>query len=300
MRVVTMSQRDMDFLSEQMNDVDHKIARLQTALERCEEDLETDGLQASLHSAELERDLVHDLVMRQADRQTDRSLDTLIMQQLDHYRREANRLSQRWQRGQPTPPAYWEAEARQAFLSELLSRYHAFQNERPSQAATPDTDEPAAKPEFPWFDPSARASDESRPDAAALRESVYAALRRSGYPVNHVEVIVQPGEQVIVTGYAHSRAERERILETIVKAAAFRRRWLTSRSSIRPGVLACAPGRRAAVRDSGQLSASPTPDPSPQRGEGRSPIGFRRAFSAGENGSQALKLVPELSAGATP
>ena len=60
--------------------------------------------------------------------------------------------------------------------------------------------------------------------------------------MNHVEVIVQPGGQVIVTGYAHTRAERERILETIVKSSGIQAAMADIKVVDQAKCPVCAPG----------------------------------------------------------
>ena len=52
----TDPKRELAFLREQMHASDQKIARLQNALDNCEDRLESSSLTAMLHAANLERD----------------------------------------------------------------------------------------------------------------------------------------------------------------------------------------------------------------------------------------------------
>jgi hypothetical protein len=214
------------FLRAQMNELDSRITRLQSALENCEECLEADGLQASLQNIELERHLLNELLMHQLGDDAV-SLDALIMREAEQSRRESNRLAQNWQRGQQTPSAYWDAELRQSFLNELLSRYHAWQNGRPYYAAgSPSNgylgDRTRRGPSFPWFAAPVTGDQPSMDEANTFREAIFSDLRRNGYPFDHLHIIIQPGGQVMVTGYAHDDYEREQILQIITKVESVR------------------------------------------------------------------------------
>jgi hypothetical protein len=214
------------FLRAQMNELDSKVIRLQGALESCEECLEVNGLQASLHNIELERHLLNELLMNQLDAGA-LSLDALIMRAAEQYRREANRLAQHWQRGQQTPSAYWDAELRQSFLTELLSRYHARQDGRPyyvsgSQSDVSPDDQTRRESIFPWFSEPVQGGQPSTDEANALRADIFSVLRRNDCPFDHLHVTIQPGGQVMVTGYAHGDDEREQILQIITRVEGVR------------------------------------------------------------------------------
>jgi len=60
-------KRELAFLREQMHASDQKIARLQNALDDCEDRLESSGLAAMLRAARLERDQLNTVIMRQVD-----------------------------------------------------------------------------------------------------------------------------------------------------------------------------------------------------------------------------------------
>jgi hypothetical protein len=218
-RMSWQTDRDMavNFLRRQMNEIDSKITRLESALDSCDECLEANGLEASLHNVELERELLGDLLMNQLDASA-LSLDALIMRQAEQYRHEANQLAQHWHRGQQTPPNYWDAEVRQSYLTELLGRFHAWQDGRPYYV--PDNQEPvelAEEPEhaYPWFAEPVQNIQQSTEEANMVREDIFSALRRHGYPFDHLKITVQPGGQVTITGYAHDTDEREHILRII-------------------------------------------------------------------------------------
>ncbi|RPJ00758.1 MAG: hypothetical protein EHM39_04380, partial [Chloroflexi bacterium] len=70
------------FLNHQMNELDDKLARLQNALDGCDDCLEANGLQATLHNVEIEHMLLQDLLMSQLNAQT-LSLDVAIMQRVE-------------------------------------------------------------------------------------------------------------------------------------------------------------------------------------------------------------------------
>jgi hypothetical protein len=124
-----------NFLREQEKRVDNRVKRLASALEACDECLEAKGLQGMLNNMRLERDLLHYL-MRQVNTCT-LSLDAVLLQQIDRYRRRVQQLSRNWRRGRPIPTGYWEAEVKRAFLTDLLGRYHAWCVGRPYYAENP-------------------------------------------------------------------------------------------------------------------------------------------------------------------
>ncbi len=205
------------FLNHQMNELDQKMARLQSALDGCEDCLEANGLQASLHNAEIEHDQLQDLLMSQLNAQT-LSLDTAIMQRVEHLRREANRLAQRWQRGRETPPAYWDVEVKQSFLTDLLSHFHAYEDSRPVNQEPEKLaaeDESRTETEFPWFITPPESDQPATPATNRLREEIFSALRRNGLAFDHLELFAEANGQVIVIGYTHDEDERKRILRTI-------------------------------------------------------------------------------------
>jgi hypothetical protein len=205
------------FLNHQMNELDEKLARLQSALDSCEDCLEANGLRATLHNAEIEHSLLQELLMSQLNAQT-LSLDTAIIQRVEQLRREANRLAQHWQRGRETPPAYWDVEVKQSFLTDLLSRFHAYEDSRPvDQEPNPiaPEDEIQTGTAFPWFVTPPASDQPAAPATNRLREEIFSALRRNGLPFDHMELFVEANGQVIVIGYAHDDDERKRILRAI-------------------------------------------------------------------------------------
>jgi hypothetical protein len=212
----TDHEQAVEFLRDQMNDVDSKITRLESAVDSCEDCLELNGLQASLHNVELERAILNELLMNQlAERAV--SLDALILRQAEQYRHEANQMAQHWHRGQQTPPDYWDAEVQQAYLTELLGRYHAYHEGRPYYAAEAGPE--AGEETFPWYTEPVEEPQQSAAEANSIREDIFSALRRHGHPFDHLTITVNPGGQVMVTGYAHEDHEREDILRSIMDVA---------------------------------------------------------------------------------
>ena len=99
----TDPKRELAFLREQMHASDQKIARLQNALDNCEDRLESSSLTAMLHAANLERDLLNTVIMRQVDSNSV-SLQAVILDQQETIRQAADPQTLRWQRGQAPPP----------------------------------------------------------------------------------------------------------------------------------------------------------------------------------------------------
>ena len=118
-----------DFLHEQMHAVEHRIERLESALEVCGDCLEKDGLQAMLRNAQIERDLLQELL--QNNSHSPDSLEAHLIEALERSHEDLRRLARSWQRGHPTPSAYWDTELRQVVLADLLGRLHAWQENRP-------------------------------------------------------------------------------------------------------------------------------------------------------------------------
>ncbi len=118
-----------DFLHTQMHNVEHRIERLQSALDVCGECLEKDGLQAMLRNAQIERDLLQELT--QNDSHSADSLEAHLIAAIQHSHDDLRRLAGSWHRGHKTPSAYWDTELRQVVLTDLLGRLHAWQEGHP-------------------------------------------------------------------------------------------------------------------------------------------------------------------------
>jgi hypothetical protein len=220
-------REELSFLRDQIAETDRKIARLRSALDTCHDCLEADGLNTMLHTAELERDLLRDLSARQAAGDAV-SLDAVILQIAQRLHQQAAQHSETWQRGQPTPPAYWEAEAKQAFLLNLLRRFHAVSatangdlngSAATNGSANGQDDRDDQNHAHPWFDanhaPTHHLSD--APGALdTLTQAIHTALHHASCPEHHLEVVVQPEGLVIATGVVHSAAERERVFTAIM------------------------------------------------------------------------------------
>lgn len=215
-------KRELEFLREQMHASDQKTARLQNALDTCDDRLESSGLTAMLHAARLERDLLNAVIMRQVDSHA-LSLQAVILDQQEAIRQATDPQMLHWQRGHPTPTAYWDAEIRQTYLDDLLRRFHAWQHGRPYYPpATSARDTHAAAPEYahPWYPASPDGSDLAQPDSeppvTVSDEALADALKHAGCPADHLTLIVEPDGFVLATGYAHSEAEREQCLTALV------------------------------------------------------------------------------------
>jgi hypothetical protein len=223
---------ELIFLREQMNAIDHKIAHLEGALETCDDPLEANGLQAMLNTARLERDMLEELIMGQVDAGAT-SLEAAILDAEQRLRRAAGGRVSPWRHGHATPSSYWDYEARQAFLSELLSRYHAWQDGRPYHApANGRQASVAPKPEFalPWYpfnapeeEPLAKRLPVTRPPT---RDELYRVLEGLGVRPDHLRLVVEADGLVLVTGFLHSEAEREQC-ETALAAVEGVRELLT-------------------------------------------------------------------------
>lgn len=212
-------QRSIAFLDEQLRVIDHKRTRLQHALKMCDDCLEGQGLRASLANVELERAVVLTLIGDQS-RPAAVSLDALILQKLNCLRLTMERTNV-WRVGQRTPPAYWEAEVKRGVLTHLLTLYHAFEDTRPHRPlpAANGTNGAAARL-YPWYDePDATEVDPESDHPArpvALEAQIQAILVRAQYPLEHLEIIIQPDEPLILMGYAHSDDIRECLLSLLL------------------------------------------------------------------------------------
>ncbi len=211
-------KRELTFLRAQMDVADQKIARLQNALESCEDPLESSSLSAMLRAARLERDQLSTVIMRQVDSDAV-SLQAVILDQQEAVRQTAGPQALRWHRGHSTPTTYWDAAIRGAYLDDLLRRFHAWQRGHPYYPpATSARDTHAAAPEYahPWYPASPDGYDQTQisaePPVAISDEALADALKQIGYPADHLTIVVQPDGFVLATGYAHSEAERERCL----------------------------------------------------------------------------------------
>ncbi len=239
--------KSASFLHDQLLQAGHKIARLRSALETCNECLEAQTLRTALANAELERSLLHDLLNQQTNDQAV-SLEALILQQIACLQRAAQRAN-RWQAGQRTPPAYWEAEVKRAFLSTLLSHYHSYHP--PQSSDIPEEQQPATATDqgdttqynnglhhngqrhngqrhngqrtdnaYPWYSTPngftpGTAGSHTLPDG--LDQQIRDMLDHYHIPHNHLTIIVQPHDPLIVTGYVHTTEDYERIVSELVK-----------------------------------------------------------------------------------
>lgn len=230
-------EHDRQFLYEQMIQLASKIARLENARATCRDSLEAEGIDRLLHAARLEKATLADLIDSQL-REDAPPLSGLIMAEVDRYKAEARKQAANWRRGQPTPPAYWDAEARQGILTDLLRRLHAWRAGRPYYAeagrsgpahqngvgVTVPKPAHARKHEIhPWYVSSPggssggiRVPPGTHANGSAvdiLRARLYAALHNAGFPDEHVEILVQSDGLVIVTGYAHDDEQAENAIQ---------------------------------------------------------------------------------------
>lgn len=230
MTTTGIHQRAVDFLRAEMDVIDLKIARVQSALDAAEDRLERTGLEAMLYTLSLEREVIHSLIMCQVDDDA-LSLEAQIMQRIEC---AESRLQQspRWRRGQRTPADYWDAQIQRNKLNKLLAYFHAWPYDHPHEehVAMGPHDATIAGTNIsahPWYTTAEviearkngsrrrRSSGYSR-SAEMLFEDVVAALDAAGVAGDHLEIITEPLGNVIVTGYAHSTDEHDRVLNTLL------------------------------------------------------------------------------------
>jgi hypothetical protein len=230
---------ELAFLREQLHTIDHRLTRLETALESSTDPLEKQGLENTLQSVQLEHTILDDLMDHKMGSGVV-SLDAMLMQHGNRFQQDVARLAGNWHQGQAIPPDYWEAETKRAFLVDLLQRYHAWRTEHPTY--TSDLERHQVRPRraktarkqgsgqgygHPWYLPVAEDANaegaQARPGTGATNEALMAlhdeiveALHKENYPDNHLEITVQPDGQVMVTGYAHSAEQHELAIQTIM------------------------------------------------------------------------------------
>jgi hypothetical protein len=234
-------EHDRAFLREQLSHLEHKLTRLENARAACQNCLEAEGLDRLLHAARLEETILTTLEKSQSGEDAT-PLDGLIVTETEHYKAVARRQAANWRRGQPTPSAYWDAEASQGILTDVLRRLHAWRAGRPYYAETgggihagPNgTAKPAPKPAYgggsdihPWYlsqptvppeeTPVQDASYENGSALDAFRARLYTALHNAHFPDEHVELVVQPDGLVIATGYAHDDEQAEIAVEVMTE-----------------------------------------------------------------------------------
>jgi len=209
------------FLDGESATVQQRAARLSQALQHCDGCLEDETLRASLRHAETEQKLLWSL--RQTQTRNGRvSFEAILMRRISRSRQDSRRLSQNWRRGQATPAGYWDAELQREFLSGLLRRYRAWRvGPRTPPARTSSSGPGVAGQAYPWFiapepdEQGRRPSSLNAQEIEALQQTLQQALQGVIDP-GHVALVVQPDGQVILTGYAHSDAQREQALQTIL------------------------------------------------------------------------------------
>ncbi len=223
------------FLQQQMAHTQAKIARIEHALELCHTCDEAEGLAVMQNAVQMEADLIEELAHHLHD--TTVSLDTLLMQEIETYEREVDHYSHHWQRGQPTPDGYWAAEGKVVFLKGLQRNFHAWRAGRPLSGedisayvhhTTPQPNR-AVQPLnrnvpsdvqpylHPWYADSHLDSREESTvgQLVRLRQDILSALLEEGVPEDHLEVIVQPNGEVIITGYVHTAEEKENVITAV-------------------------------------------------------------------------------------
>lgn len=236
-------ERELAFLREQLSEAEHKVARLQHAVDTCQRCLEAEGLAKMLTAAQAERRLLTELIAFQSSEQA-LSLDTVLLYSARHFEQQSSHLGRNWGRGRPIPPDYWEAEGKRAFVKDLLRRYHAWRADRPyypdiapaanNHTRTAGTPGAAVQRSaqgsgvtHPWFVETSAAAgsgsqngydsgpEQDEKSLDALEEQIHSALRRVGFPDDHLRIIVQPRGFVIVTGYAHDAGQRALAVRTL-------------------------------------------------------------------------------------
>jgi hypothetical protein len=232
---------DRQFLHEQFAQIAHKITRLENARAACQNCLEAEGLDRLLHAARLEESTLTGLVMAQS-REDAVPLGGVIVTETERYKAEARKQAANWRRGHPTPSAYWDAEACQGILTDLLRRLHAWRAGRPYYAEMGNnvrvrqngTGKAAPKPAYggdndihPWYVSQSDIPPEEAllPDANhenggaldAFRARLYTALHNARFPDEHVEIVVQADGLVIATGFAHDDEQTEQAVQVMTE-----------------------------------------------------------------------------------
>lgn len=245
-----VNHRAEDFLREQMQLAESKIAQLRRAVHECDNCLESEGLQAMLRTAQIERDLIRDLLHCQQDTDT-LSLEAQIMTRVQCAQRTMRRQMLNWRRGHHVPPAYWDAEIREITLQDLLQRFHAWTQGRalypevgPRKPLSDTGDHGTRrrngtrsnghKPSVhPWYMDLITDEDEDEQatrsngtgrvrnrgysrSAEMLEEDIAAALEHAGIAHDHLEIIAEPLGNVIITGIAHGEDQQRHMLDTIL------------------------------------------------------------------------------------
>jgi len=248
MTELVSNERAVAFLRDERRGIAHKIDRLSSALDNCDDCLEGEGLQAMLRAARLERDVINELLAYQ-QRDDALSLEAQIVDYVKRLHETARRKSLNWRRGKRTPDGYWDAEMKQIALNTLLRRFHAWthgENVYERHDVPIDSHIPQAngkKPDahaHPWYtlpdthpdnqpdDASNGRSKGQTGDAAPRRkrrysrsaemlyEDIVAALDGLAISEHHLEIIAEPLGQIIVMGYSHDEAQKRRILDTLL------------------------------------------------------------------------------------
>lgn len=230
-------QQERDFLQAQLAEVQHKIARLQSARRSSHDPLEAEGLDARLRAAETERALILSLLEQQRHANPGLPLRAALMAQIRRLEAVTSHPALRWRRGRATSPQYWEAARQRTFLEQLLRRFNSWEAGRPyyplvangTQSAAAPAPRPSREALFnPWgappqAAPSEQANTPDEPDTAAgrtlaRRAALIEMLARAGIDADHVEIILENEPKAIVIAYAHSEDERVQIINTLLAA----------------------------------------------------------------------------------
>lgn len=230
-------QQERDFLQAQLAEIQHKIARLQSARRGSHNALEAEGLDARLRAAETERALILSLLEQQQHANPGLPLRAALMAQIRRLEAATSHPALRWRRGRPTSPQYWEAARQRTFLEQLLRRFNSWEAGRPyyplvangTQSAAAPAPRPGREALFnPWGAPpravpSEQANDQDKPNTAAdptlaRRAELIETLARAGIDADHVEIILENEPKAIVIAFAHNEDERVRIINTLLAA----------------------------------------------------------------------------------
>lgn len=231
-------QQERVFLDEQLVEVRRKIARLENVRSGCHDCAEANGLDAFLSAATAERRLIEDLIAREENEQPSLTLSAAIMARIRQLGAQRASAAQRWRRGRPTPPAYWETANERTVLEQLLRRWNAWQAGRPYYPSVSNgavnRGAPAARPitasarANPWETPSALPASVSAdanedPDklltlSETRRAELLAALELGGIAPDHAEIVFASDQIVFLTAYAHDERERRVMINTILRA----------------------------------------------------------------------------------
>ncbi|HEX3053018.1 MAG TPA: hypothetical protein VHP83_20335 [Aggregatilineaceae bacterium] len=203
-------KQDQRFLQQQLEQFEIKLTRLQNARESSDGDMEAKTMDANLHTAHQQYQLLQALLdQQQADDAPE--LDTVLEQQIRSVKRTLEQASQGWHKGKGVPAAYWEAQQQQAFLIELRQDYHQWND--PAAPAVEKSSPDDLSPGNPW-DVSQRIS--SHLTADDIVDRIAPILHTKGLPPDHLHIVVEHERTVAITGIVHDQADLDWVSKAIL------------------------------------------------------------------------------------